>query len=388
MKSLRFLASICLSLFVLDGIVKAANVTAFYDFEGVGDDRFDDPAGAFADDLVGQRNPMFSADASPALGSSQSASFAGDTVLFTDAYTTDLGPDPNAFTVMFWIKARDIDQENNNTRLLSTRRRPDNSYYGTTWQVEGFGDPDNNDGNPNNDGQKGDSLDMRSNNGLSSPDDVLLFTNDATNALARADQGEDVANWHHVAFVWANSGDPGDGGAYSLTYVDGTLMGGVHGEGEAWDGFNIANQEGQFIIGGDTETAGTRAFTGLLDDVALFAGIVDEADIVAIAAGTLSPASITTDPPIVGDINNDDVVDRKDVAEFVTYYGANGDSTFSTGDFNDDSDTSLADLALMQKHFGESTASPAAVPEPSALILSVLGMMGSLRFGRWRKRNS
>ncbi len=214
---------------MLGGVAHAATITAYYDFEGAGADRFDDPAGAFADDLVGQRNPMF-ADASPGTGSTQSAEFAGDTILSTNAYTTDLGPDPNAFTVMFWIKARDIDQENSNTRLMSTRKKPDNSNTSSpAWQVEGFGDPDNNDGNHNNDGQKGDSMDMRA-VASTDPND-LLFTRDATNALARADQGETVAVWHHVAYVWANSGDPGDGGAYSLTYVDGNLVGGVNSEG-------------------------------------------------------------------------------------------------------------------------------------------------------------
>ena len=90
---LPFAAIVCLAL---GGATQAAQITAYYDFEGVDADRYDDPAGAFADDLVGQRNPMFSSDTPGAFAGTQAAMFAGDTTLLTDAYTTDLGPDPNA----------------------------------------------------------------------------------------------------------------------------------------------------------------------------------------------------------------------------------------------------------------------------------------------------
>jgi hypothetical protein len=280
MKCALAMATICVLL--AGATLHAAELTAYYDFEGAGADRYDDPAGAFADDLNLQFNPAFSNDVSAnALGSTQSASFDGNSVLGTDAYSTDLGPDPDAFTVMFWIKARDIDQENNNTRLMTTRVKPDGSGASNpAWQVEGFG----------NNGNNGDKMDMRANNGnlLPAPADTLLFTPDAKNALARADQGETTADWHHVTYVWANSGDPQDGGAYAQTWVDGVSQGISH-EGVEWDGFNIANPDGQLIIGGHAENAGSRAFSGLLDDVALFAGIVDEADIQAFAAGTASP---------------------------------------------------------------------------------------------------
>jgi len=254
-----------------------AGLTAYYDFEGTGADRFDDPAGAFADDLIGQRNPAFSADVPAVVSGTQSASFNGDSALFTDAYTADLGPDANALTIMFWIKGSDASQENNNTRLMSTRRKPDGSgTLGRPWQVEGFG----------NSGSNGDAMDVRyqSHNGVYPAN---WFSPDAINALANTGETEE---WRHVAFVLANSGHPGDGGAYGQTFVDGSQVGGTYDPGTAWDGHTLANLEGQFIIGGDAENAGTRAFTGLLDDVALFGGVVDSNDILAIAEGRKSPA--------------------------------------------------------------------------------------------------
>ena len=264
------------------GSVGAATITAYYDFEGTGADRFDDPAGAFADDLDGQFNPVFSADTPGALSGSQSASFNGNSALFTDAYSTDLGPDPNAMTIMFWVKGEDILQENDNTRLMTARVNPDGSSAGNlSFQVEGFG----------NDGKRGVRMDMRALNGVDN-----MFAPDARSGSvgALANTGQTV-EWHHVAFVWANSGDPGDGGAYAQTYFDGVSVG-IHSEHSSWDGLNIANPSGQLILGGHAENAGNRAFTGLLDDVALFAGVVDASDIAAIAAGNLSPAAFIPEP--------------------------------------------------------------------------------------------
>jgi hypothetical protein len=249
-------------------------ITAFYDFEGSGLDRFDDPAGATADDLNGQFNPAFSVDVSGINGGSQSASFNGNSALFTDSFTADLAPDPNAMTIMFWVKGDDPTQENNNIRLMTSRVRPNGSgTTGRSWQVEGFGQ-----GN-------GNGMDVRyqPHNGVYPQN---WFSPDATNALAGPNE---QAVWHHVAFVLANSGHPGDGGAYGQTFVDGIQVGGTYNPNNLWDGHTLANLEGQFLIGGHSETAGSRAFTGLLDDVALFGGIVSDEDILAIARGTLSP---------------------------------------------------------------------------------------------------
>jgi len=267
--------------------VQAATITAYYDFEGADDDRFDDPAGAFADDLIGQYNPSFTGDVSAnAMGSTQAAGFDGNSALFTDAYTTDLGPDPDALTIMFWVKGSDASQENNNTRLMTTRVKPDGSgTLGRSWQVEGFG----------NSGSNGDKMDVRyqPHNGVYPGN---WFSPDAINALANTGETE---QWRHVAFVLANSGHPGDGGAYGQTFVDGSQVGSTYDPGTAWDDWDLSNLEGELIIGGHAENAGSRAFSGLLDDVALFAGVVDSDDILAIAEGRMSPGDFIPSDAVV-----------------------------------------------------------------------------------------
>jgi len=99
-----------------------------------------------------------------------------------------------------------------------------------------------------------------------------------------------------VAFVLSNSGHPSDGGAYGRTFVDGVQVGGTLDPNAGFDLLDIGNQDGQLIIGGNSESAGNRAFTGLLDDVALFSGVVADADIAAIATGTMSPADFISGP--------------------------------------------------------------------------------------------
>ena len=76
---------------VFASVATGADITAYYDFEGSGADRFDDPAGSFADDLIGQYKPAFSNVVSTnAKGSSQSASFDSDSALFTDGSPSSL----------------------------------------------------------------------------------------------------------------------------------------------------------------------------------------------------------------------------------------------------------------------------------------------------------
>ncbi|MEX2213279.1 MAG: LamG-like jellyroll fold domain-containing protein [Phycisphaeraceae bacterium] len=256
-------------------------LTAYYDFEGAGVDRFDDPAGAFADDLTGQFNPAFSNDTAGAFVGTQSASFDGNSALFTESFTTDLGPDASAFTISFWIKATDADQEADNTRLMTTLIVPPNSNNTIPyWQIEGFGR-----------GSNGDKLNLRiQNNGTGKN----WFSPNATNAIANP--GE-TADWHHVVLVQSNTGGT-DGGAYSQTFVDGVSTGYLLMD-PVFDGFTIGNIAGEFIIGGHAENAGGRAFTGLLDDVALWSGILSDADILALAEGRLSPSAFlaSTDVP-------------------------------------------------------------------------------------------
>jgi hypothetical protein len=74
------------------------------------------------------------------------------------------------------------------------------------------------------------------------------------------------------------------------------------------------------------------------------------------------------EPALTADINLDGRVDRTDVAVFAAHFGRVGDATWSTGDFDGDRATTLADWSMLQSHLGESVFPPAvagAVPEPS-----------------------
>ena len=149
-----------------------------------------DERGMAADDLTGF-NAHFSADVpANAKGSTQATTYDGNTALFTDAHTTDLGPDPGAYTIMFWVKGRDIDQENSNTRLMTTRVLPNGSGTGvSTWQVEGFG----------NNGTNGDKMDLRMNGPSFGTNN--WFQPDAINALARLCQAGPTVERAFVALV-------------------------------------------------------------------------------------------------------------------------------------------------------------------------------------------
>ncbi len=84
--------------------------------------------------------------------------------------------------------------------------------------------------------------------------------------------------------------------------------------------------------------------------------------------------SLSGSPSVTGDINQDGVVNRADIALFTGHFGIASGSTFTTGDFNADGRTSLADLALLQANLGNTSLSPVAVPEPSIILLLLLAL--------------
>jgi hypothetical protein len=88
---------------------------------------------------------------------------------------------------------------------------------------------------------------------------------------------------------------------------------------------------------------------------------------------TLSVASTL----LPGDIDEDGDVDPRDAAIFSQFFGRQTDSLWTTGDFNGDEATTLADWSLLQTHLGQSAPSPSAavgVPEPSASWLAILSL--------------
>ena len=264
-------------------LLRSPELTAYYDFEN---DFNDAPgAGSVTDSLIGI-GVTFSTDI-PANGGTRSADFDGSSVLVSNAYSSDLGPDPDAYTIMFWVKAEDGAQSVADAPVMSTRVLPaGGGAADPAWQVDGPGNG-------------GDPMSLRFNPGPCAASNWVSPV--ATGSVA--DTGS-VA-WHHVAFVVSNSGHPSfNGDAYSRTFVDGVEVG---LEAEApWTDLGLGNSEGMLIIGGDSAGGGS-GFTGLLDDVAFFSGAVSEFDIAAIAAGSQAPDDPlqgavlpVEDPPVLG----------------------------------------------------------------------------------------
>jgi hypothetical protein len=82
----------------------------------------------------------------------------------------------------------------------------------------------------------------------------------------------------------------------------------------------------------------------------------------------------STMPPIPGDANGDGKVDATDATTVAAHWGQVGG--WSDGDFNSDTLVTAADASLMAANWGYGTSEAGAVPEPSALALLFMGVVG------------
>ena len=186
---------------------------------------------------------------------------------------------------------------------------------------------------------------------------------------------------HHVLAI-------SEAGVSTRLWVDGVL------EATSSEAPDIVNDERKGLaIGGNQVQNVNRSWNGLIDDVAIWNRPLSVDEVGEIYDGGVANNSLgdllTFVPEIPGNINGDLIVDRADVALFVAAYGNTAGGGFASGDYDGDGKTGLSDLALTQLHFGEIVpASPAAVPEPSACILCVMGLIGWLAFGCRRKKSS
>lgn len=244
-------------------------LTAFYDFEG----NFNDMPGAGVtnDDLRTVTGGSLTSDVpSNAKSSTQSYTFDNNVSYQTaqsDAWSPDLAS-ADAYTIMFWFKGDNALQMDDNTRLVTVRFQEDGSDASNpVFQVEGFGRG------------SGDSMDTR----LADPLAGLWFSPDAANIM---DNDGNAANdvWHHVVFTLSNRGGP-NGHAYSQAFVDGVRTG--VGEVITSTGNPLGNKNGELILGGQVNIA--RSATGIMDDFALYEGVLDSNIIYNIANGILSP---------------------------------------------------------------------------------------------------
>ena len=90
--------------------------------------------------------------------------------------------------------------------------------------------------------------------------------------------------------------------------------------------------------------------------------------------GTFDPG-----PGLLGDTNDDGVVDIVDLNNVRNNFGATG-----LGDTDGNGTVDITDLNNVRNNFG-ATAPAAATPEPSSLVLVGLGLAGLLAARRYRK---
>ena len=90
-------------------------------------------------------------------------------------------------------------------------------------------------------------------------------------------------------------------------------------------------------------------------------------------------------PRLPGDANGDGTVDGADLNIVLSNYGLTSGATWATGDFNGDGAVDGSDLNVVLSNYGASSHDTAAVPEPDALGLLVLGVLGPLGYA-WRKK--
>jgi len=105
----------------------------------------------------------------------------------------------------------------------------------------------------------------------------------------------------------------------------------------------------------------------------------------AFLRGTFTTVGLVA--PFPGDANGDGTVNIADLSVVLTNYDKTG-MDWRQGDFNGDGTVNISDLSNVLTNYDKTAASSAAgikaVPEPSALLLAALGLVGLWAYA-WRK---
>jgi hypothetical protein len=117
-----------------------------------------------------------------------------------------------------------------------------------------------------------------------------------------------------------------------------------------------------------------------------FSGLDAGGDPIAVAGLSVQAGTIGVALP--GDANLDGQVDVNDLTIVLANYNQTG-MTWTQGEFTGDGTVDINDLTIVLAHYGQGLGSPvgsaAAVPEPSALLLIVVGIAALLAFARRRR---
>jgi len=84
-----------------------------------------------------------------------------------------------------------------------------------------------------------------------------------------------------------------------------------------------------------------------------------------------------------GDANGDGNVNRLDLALLTQNFGLADGALWSDGDFDGNGRVNLLDVAILKSHFEQSVMAPtAAVPEPSSIVLMLVGLIATVALTR------
>ncbi len=103
----------------------------------------------------------------------------------------------------------------------------------------------------------------------------------------------------------------------------------------------------------------------------LWAGEV-EVDYLRFTSGTFAPVGSMS---IVGDVNGDGMVDDVDAAMLAEHWQTQSGGTWQMGDFNGDGRVDDQDATLLAANWQVGMEPPSSVPEPSTVVLLLLGMI-------------